>query len=628
MKRNFSKKQRLALAKNADWKCSLCKISLDNSFHADHIIPFSKGGVTDVSNGQALCPKCNMQKGNKMITLRPWQQEALNTIDREFNAGNDKVLVQATPGGGKTIFGLSAFNELKSRNGYTHLIVVVPSVTLAHQWQTDAHNLYNTELNGGMIYKGRKDFNEWDGIITTYQALNESPEEYRQFVSQNNTLVIADEIHHTSDGNTWGDSFRHGVENAKNVLMLTGTPWTPDGHKIPFVEYNEDGYVNTVFSYGKSKAIADKICRIVEFHQHKAENLIYANDETGVITAYADLDAAEEDGKNAYSHAVRNLNTMTAIFEAADMRLSEIRSDNYQTAGGLIVAPDIKTAHKFQEAIFSMTGNTYEIVHSKAENAHKKIKDFRDNTDKWLISVNMVSEGVDIKRLQVCIFLSTAKTELFFRQVVGRIERIRTADRLGEIDKTAYFYCLAHPVLREWITQIEKENQAGIAALEEMNDDDTQERESGTRNFTEDELKELEIERIELIARGIEYPEDIINRAFEIRSRNMRYRELPLYVLCKIAQAEKEDESNKSEHIVKSNTKPLAEQKADIRTVMNKEISRKIAKAGMRNYPNIYQDSNNHINRKCGIRGIEGSSMEQLKDRLDYIYRTEASSWV
>lgn len=37
------------------------KISED-SWHADHILPWIKGGKTDLSNGQALCIKCNLSK--------------------------------------------------------------------------------------------------------------------------------------------------------------------------------------------------------------------------------------------------------------------------------------------------------------------------------------------------------------------------------------------------------------------------------------------------------------------------------------------------------------------------------------------------------------------------------------
>ena len=41
-----------------------CK-NLKEGFHADHVVAYSKKGKTILKNGQALCPKCNLKKGNK-----------------------------------------------------------------------------------------------------------------------------------------------------------------------------------------------------------------------------------------------------------------------------------------------------------------------------------------------------------------------------------------------------------------------------------------------------------------------------------------------------------------------------------------------------------------------------------
>jgi len=47
------------------WKCSICKTDICNSYHVDHIMPISLGGMNIDSNIQLLCPSCNLQKSAK-----------------------------------------------------------------------------------------------------------------------------------------------------------------------------------------------------------------------------------------------------------------------------------------------------------------------------------------------------------------------------------------------------------------------------------------------------------------------------------------------------------------------------------------------------------------------------------
>jgi 5-methylcytosine-specific restriction endonuclease McrA len=88
-KRRFSSRQRAAMYIAADGRCSNCGKPLTAGWHADHIHPWSQGGPTDVINGQALCPACNLRKGNQSNKMsgadqqqewpphaRDWQKEA------------------------------------------------------------------------------------------------------------------------------------------------------------------------------------------------------------------------------------------------------------------------------------------------------------------------------------------------------------------------------------------------------------------------------------------------------------------------------------------------------------------------------------------------------------------------
>lgn len=70
--RQFSHEQRMAIYRKFAGICQL-KIKCDGikcdwgNWHADHIIPHSKGGRTTVSNGQVSCPDCNLSKGNNSV---------------------------------------------------------------------------------------------------------------------------------------------------------------------------------------------------------------------------------------------------------------------------------------------------------------------------------------------------------------------------------------------------------------------------------------------------------------------------------------------------------------------------------------------------------------------------------
>jgi superfamily II DNA or RNA helicase len=85
--------------------------------------------------------------------------------------------------------------------------------------------------------------------------------------------------------------------------------------------------------------------------------------------------------------------------------------------------------------------------------ADSKINAFRRTDKRWLVSVAMVSEGVDIPRLRVLIYLSSALTELAFRQAVGRVVRTN-----GPQDDTrAYVVMPSFDILEAYARKVEDE---------------------------------------------------------------------------------------------------------------------------------------------------------------------------
>ncbi|KPC77283.1 hypothetical protein ADL26_02870, partial [Thermoactinomyces vulgaris] len=60
----YTAAERTALFLAADGCCTICGAELQPGWHADHEVPWSKGGRTDIFNGQAACPSCNLTKGS------------------------------------------------------------------------------------------------------------------------------------------------------------------------------------------------------------------------------------------------------------------------------------------------------------------------------------------------------------------------------------------------------------------------------------------------------------------------------------------------------------------------------------------------------------------------------------
>lgn len=63
-KRLFSPRQKKILKMTSGNLCQICGNKLNGKFHADHIVPYSKGGKTILKNAQALCGNCNLKKGS------------------------------------------------------------------------------------------------------------------------------------------------------------------------------------------------------------------------------------------------------------------------------------------------------------------------------------------------------------------------------------------------------------------------------------------------------------------------------------------------------------------------------------------------------------------------------------
>src|SRR5690606_19513161 len=94
-------------------------------------------------------------------------------------------------------------------------------------------------------------------------------------------------------------------------------------------------------------------------------------------------------------------------------------------AGCLVLASDQEQARAYAALLKKLTGKAPVLVLSDDPAASRKIKAYNEGNQEFIVAVRMVSEGVDIRRLMVLVWLTSYQTPLFFAQAVGRVLRSR-----------------------------------------------------------------------------------------------------------------------------------------------------------------------------------------------------------
>lgn len=358
--------------------------------------------------------------------LRTWQAEAITQYLSEYRKD---FTVTATPGAGKTTFALTLAKHLLSERVIDRIIVVVPTDHLRTQWATAAKRLgvvLDPTLGNDAILK-----KEFHGYVTTYPQVASHPLLHqRRTELPRRTFVIMDEIHHAGDGLSWGEAILEAFSPAERRLALTGTPFrTSDKEKIPFVRYEDDeeGLRSVAdYTYGYRDALDNNVVRPVMFAAYTGQAQWSTN--AGEMAASLTDELTKDQEMQAWRTILEPTGEWVAhVLAAAAARLEEMRTAGMYDAGMLVLASDQESAKAYAKVVQAVTGVKPTLALSEDPKASAKIEKFANGTEKFLVAVRMVSEGVDVPRLGVLVWLTSYRTPLFFAQAVGRVVRSRRA---------------------------------------------------------------------------------------------------------------------------------------------------------------------------------------------------------
>jgi superfamily II DNA or RNA helicase len=402
--------------------------------------------------------------------LRAWQSDALERV-LERPSGN--FLAAATPAAGKTTFGLRVAHLLIANGHLDRVAIVAPTAHICRQWAADAARV-GLDLDPNRANADGPEPADRHGVAVTYQAVAAGPAPHRKACGGRRTLLIADEPHHMGEEAAWGRSAAQAFEDAQLRLLLSGTPFRSAGDAIPWVSYDDDGVSSSDFAYGYTQALLDGVCRPITFMAYDGEMEWVAGGRRRAAGFATVLPKAE---------AARRLRTaldpegdfIGGVLRDADAKLSEVRAAGHADAGGLVVASDKRHARILAARLSRISGEEAEVVTSDDPTASARIDAFATGRARWLVSVLMVSEGVDVPRLRVGVYATAARTELFFRQVVGRFVRRTPAPKR----QMSFLLLPADGVLRDLAAKVEEERKHALEERADLEEEPPAERAAG-----------------------------------------------------------------------------------------------------------------------------------------------------
>ncbi len=321
-----------------------------------------------------------------------------------------------------------------------------PSTVVANDFKVELEAITGRRFCGGLGASGSS---------LTYQSMRYLDTQFWTLLETFNVFVILDEIHHcagddTQNANAWGEQVLMNIQGkARYTMALTGTPWRSDAIPIALANYvSKDNRLLVDYRYDLTQAIKDGVCRSphITLLDNELINVI-ENKNKRSFTSIAEF--LFKSGLS-YFEIITHNEIIREILKHGIIQLNKERRIS-PDAGGLIVAASVSHAGQIQ-LLLAELGESSEVVTYQEDDPESLIRQFKRSYQKWIISIGMISEGTNIPRLRVCCYLSLVTTELYFRQVLGRVLRSQYTPV-----ETGYLIVPAHPRLLEYSNRIAEE---------------------------------------------------------------------------------------------------------------------------------------------------------------------------
>lgn len=509
-RRRFSSRERVALYLAADGRCERCGRELEPGWHADHVNPAVAGGPTRLSNGQALCPRCNLQKGASVVqdklNPRKFQRELHDAVMARVAAGEMVTVANVSPGSGKTLAYQWILTDLMRRGIIDFGAIYVPRISLATQAETTyrsevkrGHEVGDFELfhPAGRLERIRHRGNKppllppgatREAFVTCFASLTAQPDVHLQWAQEHEGrfLLIADEAQFCGTDDAGDDLFggtkaayyiEQMAQYARHTVLLTGTPYRADKKKLVLADYEQgpDGRLRLI-SHANARyrdgvgATPEPYLRRFEMSLTRA-NVELTNDDG---ETYEDETTSPKlyEYMSSLKPVLRRSEVWQPVVDGVVQRLRFMQriNPNYRALVACMEQSEARAVANYLRS----THPGLKVVQALSEDGPKAeaaLREFRTEKADVLVTVRMAFLGYNCPEITVVGVLTNYRDEGHLMQLVFRGGRVWDPAKSGHPAKEQRLHIVTidDPRMTAFLNYLKNEQDKGIRESDDGN---------------------------------------------------------------------------------------------------------------------------------------------------------------
>ena len=409
---------------------------------------------------------------------RYYQRAAVRAVLEHLARGEKRALLSLATGTGKTRIAVRLLKALSDAGQLKRALFVCDRNELRSQALAALHDVFGADAAAASARNPEKNARV---VVATYQTLDVQPDGDASYLMHHSgedyfSHIVIDECHRSA----WGDWHEVLERNLAAVQIgLTATPRSfeygarPDdveGDEIePLRNDNYAHFGEPVFEYGINEAMDDGYLAAMRLERSTVITADQVEREEGIAPELLDADEIR-DATTGLESSVAEMQEKYAAGSIEDRlriveRVEEMCDDLFQlllASGGPLQKTLIFCASDdHADKVAAEMGNLYaewcsangerraELYAFKctAKGGSEHLSTFKSNGARAFIActVDLISTGVDVPRLQNVVFFRYLKSPILFHQMLGRGTRIH-----AESDKrhfTIYDYTNASRLL-------------------------------------------------------------------------------------------------------------------------------------------------------------------------------------